>query len=54
MSARLAAEKRFAIAAVRRACLLTATLFDELGKADTAIKDDKTPVTGAPILAPNV
>ena len=42
----LAAEKQIAIAAVRRACVLTASVFNKLVKQETLTKDDKSPVTG--------
>ena len=41
-----AAEKQVAIAAVRRACSLTASVFNKLVKNETLTKDDKSPVTG--------
>ncbi|KAF8628180.1 hypothetical protein AX15_004061 [Amanita polypyramis BW_CC] len=40
-----AAEKQFAVAAVRRACQLTSTVFEKLVKNETLTKGDKTPVT---------
>ncbi|RPD62605.1 3',5'-bisphosphate nucleotidase [Lentinus tigrinus ALCF2SS1-7] len=40
-----AAEKQIAIAAVRRACVLTASVFNKLIKQETLTKDDKSPVT---------
>lgn len=41
-------EKRVAIAAVRRACLVTCTVFNQLvrDKTDTIKKEDESPVTG--------
>ncbi|KAI0667481.1 3',5'-bisphosphate nucleotidase [Trametes maxima] len=45
MSATYAAEKQIAIAAVRRACVLTASVFNKLVKQETLTKDDKSPVT---------
>ena len=42
-----AAEKQIAIAAVRRACVLTASVFNKLVKQETLTKGDKSPVTGA-------
>ena len=42
-----AAETQIAIAAVRRACVLTASVFNKLVKQETLTKDDKSPVTGA-------
>ncbi|KAJ7590436.1 hypothetical protein C8J56DRAFT_937479 [Mycena floridula] len=40
-----AAEKEFAIAAVRRACGLTDSVFNKLVKNETLTKNDKSPVT---------
>ncbi|TFK93762.1 3(2),5-bisphosphate nucleotidase HAL2 [Polyporus arcularius HHB13444] len=40
-----AAEKQIAIAAVRRACVLTSSVFNKLVKQETLTKDDKSPVT---------
>ncbi|PIL32418.1 hypothetical protein GSI_05120 [Ganoderma sinense ZZ0214-1] len=40
-----AAETQIAIAAVRRACVLTASVFNKLVKQETLTKDDKSPVT---------
>ncbi|KIY43222.1 3(2),5-bisphosphate nucleotidase HAL2 [Fistulina hepatica ATCC 64428] len=45
MSVPLAAEKQFAVAAVRRACLLTSFVFNKLVKNETLVKGDKSPVT---------
>ncbi|KAI0667490.1 3',5'-bisphosphate nucleotidase [Trametes maxima] len=45
MSATYAAEKQIAMAAVRRACVLTASVFNKLVKQETLTKDDKSPVT---------
>ena len=42
-----AAEKQIAIAAVRRACVPTASVFNTLVKQETLTKDDSSPVTGA-------
>ena len=42
-----AVETQIAIAAVRRACVLTASVFNKLVKQETLTKDDKSPVTGA-------
>ena len=44
-------EKRVAVAAVRRACLVTCTVFDQLvrDRTDTLSKDDESPVTGITI-----
>jgi hypothetical protein len=41
-----AREKQVAIAAVRRACALTSSVFNKLVKSETATKGDKSPVTG--------
>ena len=46
MSPTYEAEKQVAIAAVRRACALTASVFNKLVKNETLTKDDKSPVTG--------
>lgn len=46
MSVPFAAEKQVAVAAVRRACLLTSSVFNKLVKNETVTKDDKSPVTG--------
>jgi 3'(2'), 5'-bisphosphate nucleotidase len=46
MSLAYEAEKQFAVAAVRRACRLTSTVFDKLVKNETLTKGDKSPVTG--------
>ncbi|KAI0942259.1 hypothetical protein AcW1_002935 [Taiwanofungus camphoratus] len=45
MSLAFAAEKQVAIAAVRRACVLTSSVFNQLVKNETLTKDDKSPVT---------
>ncbi|KAI0759290.1 3',5'-bisphosphate nucleotidase [Trametes elegans] len=45
MSTAYAAEKQVAVAAVRRACVLTASVFNKLVKQETLTKDDKSPVT---------
>ncbi|KAH8833478.1 hypothetical protein DL96DRAFT_1703143 [Flagelloscypha sp. PMI_526] len=42
-----ATEKQFAVAAVRRACSLTASVFSRLVTAETVTKNDKSPVTVA-------
>lgn len=44
-------EKRVAVAAVRRACLVTCTVFDQLvrDRTDTLSKEDESPVTGITI-----
>jgi len=41
-------EERVAIAAVRRACVLTSKVFETLIKNETLVKGDKSPVTGEP------
>lgn len=41
-----AAEKQVAIAAVRRACVHTASVFNKLVKQETLTKEDASPVTG--------
>jgi hypothetical protein len=50
--AHYAAEQAVAIAAVRRACTLTAAVFNNLVKGETLVKGDKSPVTGMPHLSP--
>ncbi|KAK2465004.1 hypothetical protein APHAL10511_003080 [Amanita phalloides] len=45
MSLSYEAERQFAVAAVRRACQLTSTVFDKLVKNETLTKGDKSPVT---------
>ncbi|KZP07041.1 3(2),5-bisphosphate nucleotidase HAL2 [Athelia psychrophila] len=45
MSALYSNEKQVAIAAVRRACILTNSVFNKLVKNETLTKDDKSPVT---------
>ncbi|KAF7983613.1 hypothetical protein HWV62_20530 [Athelia sp. TMB] len=45
MTAPYAIEKQVAVAAVRRACLLTNSVFNKLVKTETLTKDDKSPVT---------
>ena len=47
MALSYSAERQFAIAAVRRACGLTASVFTKLVKNETLTKGDKSPVTGA-------
>ncbi|KAG6337178.1 hypothetical protein ID866_1892 [Astraeus odoratus] len=47
MSPPYAAEKQVAIAAVRRACALTSSVFNKLVKNETLTKGDKSPVTVA-------
>jgi hypothetical protein len=46
MSLLFATERQVAIAAVRRACGLTSTVFNKLIKNETLTKGDKSPVTG--------
>ena len=46
MSLPYAAEKKVALAAVRRACTLTSSVFTKLVKDETLTKGDKSPVTG--------
>lgn len=46
MSQSYATEEQLAVAAVRRACTLTSTVFDTLIKNETLTKGDKSPVTG--------
>jgi hypothetical protein len=43
-----ALEQQVAIAAVRRACALTTTIFNKLVAGETLVKGDNSPVTGAP------
>jgi 3'(2'), 5'-bisphosphate nucleotidase len=50
MSIPFTLEKLVAIAAVRRACILTNSVFNQLVKNETLTKDDKSPVTGADTL----
>ncbi|EKM51460.1 uncharacterized protein PHACADRAFT_103291 [Phanerochaete carnosa HHB-10118-sp] len=45
MSQTYEAEKQVAVAAVRRACALTASVFNKLVKNETLTKEDKSPVT---------
>ncbi|EKM51463.1 uncharacterized protein PHACADRAFT_187961 [Phanerochaete carnosa HHB-10118-sp] len=45
MSQTYEAEKQVAIAAVRRACALTASVFNKLAKNETLLKEDESPVT---------
>ena len=45
-----ATEKQIAIAAVRRACGLTASVFNKIVKQETVTKEDSNPVTGASVL----
>lgn len=46
MSLAFATEKQLAVAAVRRACALTSSVFNKLVKNETLTKGDKSPVTG--------
>lgn len=46
MSLSFATEKQVAVAAVRRACWLTSSVFNKLVKNETLTKGDKSPVTG--------
>lgn len=46
MSLTYSAERQVAIAAVRRACVLTDSVFNKLVRNETLTKDDKSPVTG--------
>jgi 3'(2'), 5'-bisphosphate nucleotidase len=45
MSVPFAAEKQVAVAAVRRACTLTSSVFNKLVTNETLVKGDKSPVT---------
>jgi hypothetical protein len=47
MSLDLTTEQQVALAAVRRACALTAQVFATLVQGETLVKGDKSPVTGA-------
>jgi hypothetical protein len=46
MSHSYATEEQVAVAAVRRACHLTSSVFNKLVKNETLTKGDKSPVTG--------
>jgi len=46
MSLPYAAEKQVALAAVRRACSLTDSVFNKLVRTETFTKEDTSPVTG--------
>jgi len=46
MPVSFALEQQVAIAAVRRACALTMTVFNKLVAGETLVKGDKSPVTG--------
>jgi hypothetical protein len=48
MAVPFALEQQVAIAAVRRACALTTTIFNKLVAGETLVKGDNSPVTGAP------
>ena len=52
-AAAYALEKHVAIAAVSRACGLTASVFKKLVNTETVIKGDKSPVTGECALVEN-
>ncbi|KAJ3713994.1 hypothetical protein DFJ43DRAFT_1007991 [Lentinula guzmanii] len=45
MSLAYTTEKQFTISAVRRACLVTSSVFNKLVKNETLVKGDKSPVT---------
>ncbi|KZT30246.1 3(2),5-bisphosphate nucleotidase HAL2 [Neolentinus lepideus HHB14362 ss-1] len=45
MSLKFTAEEQVAVAAVRRACVLTSSVFNKLVKNETLVKGDKSPVT---------
>ena len=47
MSQAYRTEEQVAVAAVRRACYLTSSVFNKLVKNETLTKGDKSPVTGA-------
>jgi hypothetical protein len=47
MSQLYAIEEQVAVAAVRRACQLTSSVFNTLVKNETLTKGDKSPVTGS-------
>jgi hypothetical protein len=47
MALNLLAEQQVAIAAVKRACALTTSVFNKLVKNETLVKGDKSPVTGS-------
>ncbi|TFY79242.1 hypothetical protein EWM64_g4771, partial [Hericium alpestre] len=51
MSISLATEQQVAIAAVRRACTLTTSVFNKLVNNETLVKGDKSPVTVADFAA---
>jgi hypothetical protein len=46
MSLALSTERQVAISAVRRACALTSSVFNNLAKNEVLTKDDKSPATG--------
>jgi 3'(2'), 5'-bisphosphate nucleotidase len=46
MSLAFMAEQQVAVAAVKRACALTSSVFNKLVKNETLVKGDKSPVTG--------
>jgi 3'(2'), 5'-bisphosphate nucleotidase len=47
MSLTLTTEQQVAVAAVKRACSLTSSVFNKLVKNETLVKGDKSPVTGS-------
>ncbi|EPQ53134.1 3 2 5-bisphosphate nucleotidase HAL2 [Gloeophyllum trabeum ATCC 11539] len=51
MSLNFAAEEQVAVAAVRRACMLTSSVFNKLVKNETLVKGDKSPVTAGDFAA---
>jgi len=51
MSQAYATEEQVAIAAVRRACHLTSSVFNKLVRNETLTKGDKSPVTGASLVS---
>jgi hypothetical protein len=46
MSLALSMERQVAVSAVRRACALTSSVFNNLAKNEVLTKDDKSPATG--------
>jgi len=46
MSKPYSTEEQVAVSAVRRACSLTASVFNKLVRNETLVKGDKSPVTG--------
>lgn len=53
MSLAYSTERQLAVAAVRRASLLTASVFNKLVKNETLTKGDKSPVTGTSTPSPS-